>query len=165
MQYAARQPILNLHGIVHGYELLFRNGPEAAFRGDGDFAMRNMLDSAMLFGVEKCLPAPGVPLETLAQECERVIAKVADEGVSEEDLARAKTRLIADSIYAQDNQATLGRWYGSSLATGQTVEEVTRWPEMIEAVTIEDIVKATHWLDKRRSVTGFLLPADSGHTP
>jgi zinc protease len=111
------------------------------------------------------LPAPGVSLETLAQEVERVIAKVADEGVSEEDLARAKTRLVADAIYAQDNQATLGRWYGSSLATGQTVEEVVRWPEMIEAVTIEDIVKATHWLDKRRSVTGFLLPADSGHAP
>ena len=53
MHYAARQPILNLHGKVHGYELLFRNGPEAAFRGDGDFAMRNMLDSAMLFGLEK----------------------------------------------------------------------------------------------------------------
>ncbi len=53
MHYAARQPILNLHGKVHGYELLFRNGPEAAFRGDGDFATRNMLDSAMLFGLEK----------------------------------------------------------------------------------------------------------------
>ena len=53
MHYAARQPILNLHGRVHGYELLFRNGPEEAFRGDGEFAMRNMLDSAMLFGLEK----------------------------------------------------------------------------------------------------------------
>ena len=53
MHYAARQPILDLHGKVHGYELLFRNGPEAAFRGDGDFATRNMLDSAMLFGLEK----------------------------------------------------------------------------------------------------------------
>jgi len=51
--YAARQPILDLHGRVHGYELLFRNGPEEAFRGDGEFAMRNMLDSAMLFGLEK----------------------------------------------------------------------------------------------------------------
>ncbi len=53
MHYAARQPILNLQGKVHGYELLFRNGPEAAFRGDGDFAARNMLDSAMMFGLEK----------------------------------------------------------------------------------------------------------------
>ena len=60
MHYAARQPILNLHGKVHGYELLFRNGPEAVFRGDGDFATRNMLDSAMLFGLEKLtLNLPG----------------------------------------------------------------------------------------------------------
>jgi len=53
MHYAARQPILDLHGKVHGYQLLFRSGPEAAFNGDGDFATRNMLDSAMLFGLEK----------------------------------------------------------------------------------------------------------------
>ncbi len=53
MHYAARHPILDLHGKVHGYQLLFRNGPEAAFRGDGDFATRKVLDSAMLFGLEK----------------------------------------------------------------------------------------------------------------
>ena len=107
------------------------------------------------------MPAPGVSLETLAGEFERVIAEVAEKGVSEEDLARAKTRLVADAIYAQDNQATLGRWYGSSLATGLGLADVLRWPERIEAVTAADVVKATRWLDKRRSVTGFLLPADS----
>jgi hypothetical protein len=31
----ARQPILDLRGRVHGYELLFRNGPGLVFRGDG----------------------------------------------------------------------------------------------------------------------------------
>ena len=36
-------------------------------------------------------------------------------------LERAKTRLVADAIYAQDSQATLARWYGASLATGQTI--------------------------------------------
>jgi EAL and modified HD-GYP domain-containing signal transduction protein len=60
MHYASRQPILNLHGKVHGYELFFRNVPEAAFRGDGDFATRNMLDSVLLFGLEKMtLNLPG----------------------------------------------------------------------------------------------------------
>ena len=29
MRYVARQPILDLHGKVHGYELLFREGPRA----------------------------------------------------------------------------------------------------------------------------------------
>jgi len=38
---------------VHGYELLFRAGPEAAFRGDGNFATRTMLDNTVIFGLDK----------------------------------------------------------------------------------------------------------------
>jgi EAL and modified HD-GYP domain-containing signal transduction protein len=52
LRYVARQPIMDLRGRVHGYELLFRAGPEAAFRGDGDFATRTMLDNTVLFGLE-----------------------------------------------------------------------------------------------------------------
>ena len=33
LRYVARQPIMDLRGRVHGYELLFRAGPETAFRG------------------------------------------------------------------------------------------------------------------------------------
>ena len=36
LRYVARQPILDLRGRVHGYELLFRAGPDSAFRGDGE---------------------------------------------------------------------------------------------------------------------------------
>jgi len=32
---------------------LFRAGPEAVFRGDGDFATRTMLDNSVLFGMDK----------------------------------------------------------------------------------------------------------------
>ena len=53
LRYVARQPILDLRGRVHGYELLFRAGPEAVFRGDGNFATRTMLDNSMLFGFDK----------------------------------------------------------------------------------------------------------------
>jgi len=53
MRYVARQPIMDLRGRVHGYELLFRAGPEAAFRGDGDMATRTMLDNSVIFGLEK----------------------------------------------------------------------------------------------------------------
>ena len=52
LRYVARQPILDLHGRVHGYELLFRSGPEAVFRGDGDLATRTMLDNTVIFGLE-----------------------------------------------------------------------------------------------------------------
>ena len=53
LRYVARQPILDRHGRVHGYELLFRAGREAAFRGDGDLATRTILDNAVIFGLER----------------------------------------------------------------------------------------------------------------
>jgi EAL and modified HD-GYP domain-containing signal transduction protein len=51
LRFVARQPILDLQGKVHGYELLFRAGPEASFRGDGNFATRTMLDNTVIFGL------------------------------------------------------------------------------------------------------------------
>jgi EAL and modified HD-GYP domain-containing signal transduction protein len=53
LRFVARQPILDLHSVVHGYELLFRAGLEAAFSGDGDFATSTMLDNTVIFGLEK----------------------------------------------------------------------------------------------------------------
>jgi EAL and modified HD-GYP domain-containing signal transduction protein len=53
LRYVARQPIMDLRGRVHGYELLFRAGPEAVFRGDGDMATRTMLDNSVIFGLER----------------------------------------------------------------------------------------------------------------
>jgi EAL and modified HD-GYP domain-containing signal transduction protein len=52
MRYVARQPILNLKGRVHGYELLFRNAPESSGGQDAVAASRTMLDNAVIFGLE-----------------------------------------------------------------------------------------------------------------
>ena len=53
VRYLARQPILDLHGRVYGYELLFRSGREQSFQGDGNLATRTMLDNAVVFGLER----------------------------------------------------------------------------------------------------------------
>lgn len=53
LRYVARQPILDLRGRVHAYELLFRSGPEQGFRGDSDLATRTMLDNTVIFGLER----------------------------------------------------------------------------------------------------------------
>ena len=74
------------------------------------------------------VPAPDVSLETLDAAVGRIVAQMASEKASEEDLARAKTRLIADAVYAQDSQSMLARWYGAALTTGETVEDVQNWP-------------------------------------
>jgi zinc protease len=105
------------------------------------------------------VPAEGVALERLDAAIDAVIVGVAAAGVNEADFRRAKTRLVADAVYAQDSQGALARWYGAALATGLALEDVAQWPARIEAVTAGDVQKAALWLDKKRSVTGFLLPA------
>ena len=62
-------------------------------------------------------------------------------------------------VYAQDNQSSLARWYGAALAIGMTIEDIAAWPARIEAVTNENIKSAARLLDRKRAVTGFLLPA------
>ncbi len=78
MRYVVRQPILNLRGRVHGYELLFRNAPEAVFSAGADMAARTMLDNAVIFGLDwltNGLPAfVNCTIESLTQDLVLVLA-------------------------------------------------------------------------------------------
>jgi zinc protease len=103
-------------------------------------------------------PKPETSLPQLEQAIDAVLAEVVENGVSADEVERTKNRLIADSIYANDNQRTLAQWYGASLATGATVEQVRSWPDRIRLVSTQAVREAArHWLDKRRSVTGYLV--------
>jgi zinc protease len=103
-------------------------------------------------------PKPGVEFAAVEQAIDAVIAEVAQNPVRAEDLERVKTQLIAEAIYAQDNQASLARWYGAALTTGLSVDDVRSWPDRIRAVTAEQVrAAAQKWLDKKRSVTGYLI--------
>ena len=103
-------------------------------------------------------PKPGVAFATVEEAIDRVISDVARNPVPAEDLERVKTQLIAEAIYAQDNQATLARWYGAALTTGLSIDDVRSWPDRIRAVTAEQVrAAAQKWLDKKRSVTGYLI--------
>lgn len=107
-------------------------------------------------------PRPGVTLPHLEAAVDTVIAEVIDKGVTAEELERSKTRLFADAVYAHDSQASMARWYGGALMSGSTVEDVNRWPDRIKAVTAQQVREAArHWLDKRRSVTGYLIKAEN----
>ena len=109
------------------------------------------------------IPNEGVTLEVLDAAIEDVVAAVSTTLAEPGDLARAKTRLVADAVYAQDSQATLARWYGAALTTGLTTEDVAGWPDGIDAVTAENVRDcAAAWLTKRRCVTGFLMPEAAG---
>ncbi len=104
------------------------------------------------------VPQPGVALPELESQIDTVIAAVADKGIGADELARAKTRMVADAIYAQDNPMTLARWYGAALTTGSTVKDVRRWPDRIRLVTAGAVQDAARqWLQMKRSVTGYLI--------
>ena len=103
-------------------------------------------------------PKPGVSFSQVEQVVDDVIAEVGKNPARAEDLERVKTQLIAEAIYAQDNQATLARWYGGALTTGLSIEDIRSWPDRIRAVTAEQVRDAARrWLDKKRSVTGYLI--------
>ena len=103
-------------------------------------------------------PRPGVSFAQVEQVVDRVIADVAQNTAKSADLERVKTQLIAEAIYAQDNQATLARWYGAALTTGLSIEDIRSWPDRVRAVTAEQVRDAAQkWLDKKRSVTGYLI--------
>jgi zinc protease len=103
-------------------------------------------------------PKPGVEFAQVEQVIDSVISDVGQNPVRAEDLERVKTQLIAEAIYAQDNQATLARWYGGALTTGLSIDDLRSWPDRIRAVTAEQVRDvAQKWLDKKRSVTGYLI--------
>jgi zinc protease len=107
-------------------------------------------------------PAEDVDLAGLDAALDRALDKFIHGALAEDNVQRAKTRMIADAVYAQDSQVSLARWYGESLATGLTVADVACWTDRIDAVTAEQILAAANkWLDKKRSVTGFLLPKET----
>jgi zinc protease len=104
------------------------------------------------------VPKPGVTLRQIEDGIDAVLADVVEHGVTTDEIDSAKNRLIAEAVYAQDNQATLARWYGAAIACGETVDMVQAWPDHIRAVTPEAVqAVARQWLDRRRSVTGYLV--------
>jgi zinc protease len=101
-------------------------------------------------------------LEDIEASIDRVIDDVARNGVTQEELERAKTGEIANLIYSSDSQQSLAQTYGWSLATGRTVEDVESRKERLKAVTREQVqAVATKYLDRKRSVTGYLIPIAS----
>jgi zinc protease len=103
-------------------------------------------------------PAAGVALEKVEAALDAEIETLRDNGPTADELDRSKSRMIADFVYAQDNQGQLARLYGAALTTGSTVEAVLARPERLRAVTAEQVRDAARrYLDKRHSVTGYLV--------
>ncbi|MBN8969175.1 MAG: insulinase family protein [Rhizobiales bacterium] len=109
------------------------------------------------FGVSMS-PKTGVAFSELEQALDEVIAQITQNPIPAEDLERAKTQLIAESIYAQDSQSALARWYGAAITVGLNAADIKSWPDRIRTVTAAQVSDAARkWLTSNRSVTGYLI--------
>lgn len=104
------------------------------------------------------VPVPGVSLPELEAEVDKVIAQFMTEGPKPAAFERIKTQIRAADIYARDDSQGLAQRYGEGLATGLTVEDIEAWPDVLGAVTIEDVMAAAKLVfdDRRNAVTGYL---------
>ncbi|MGX9181759.1 M16 family metallopeptidase [Mesorhizobium sp. BHbdii] len=87
------------------------------------------------------------------------VARIASDGVTPDELERAKDRHVRSMILARDNQGSMASIYGSTLATGGNVQDVQEWPDRIRKVTTDEVkAVAARYLVLAHSTTGYLLP-------
>lgn len=104
------------------------------------------------------VPSEGVSLEEAEAEMDRVLAEFLQTGVDAEQLDRVKTQMRAAQIYARDSVDSIANRYGRALTQGLTVEDVQAWPDLLQAVTADDVLAAAQMvLDRRQAVTGWLM--------
>ena len=136
--------------------LVLNDGPATAA---GSWYQGQQLDSGRvsLYAVPNGAEKP----EILIEKVQDIVDALKTEGVDQTELDKARNRMIADTVYAQDNQASLARIIGVGLTTGLTLEETQNWPELLQSVTVDDVQRvAQEYLDAKRSITGYLLSAD-----
>jgi len=108
------------------------------------------------------VPAPGVSLQQAEDAMDQVLAEFLKTGVDADQLARIKMQVKAAEIYDRDNVERLANRYGRALTQGLSIADVQAWPQVLQAVTADDVMAAAQRvLDRRQSVTGWLMTEEA----
>ena len=109
------------------------------------------------------VPVPDLSLQEAEAAMDEVLAQFLIDGVDPEQLERIKYQLRASEIYERDDVDRIARRYGAAMAVGLGVADIQKWPDILQAVTAEDIMQAARAVfDRDASVTGWLTrPADA----
>ena len=104
------------------------------------------------------VPADGIALQDAEDAMDAAVAGFMSNGVDQEQLDRIKMQLRASQIYARDNVDGIANRYGRALAIGLNVQDVQAWPDILQAITADDIMAAARDLFREEtSVTGWLM--------
>ncbi|WP_293327173.1 pitrilysin family protein [Parvibaculum sp.] len=97
----------------------------------------------------------------IEKSVDAVIAGLLKDGVTGEELERAKTLIEAESVYARDDQMHMANAYGSALMVGVKPDIIHDWPSYVKQVTADDVMAAARKLfDGTHYVMGELLPEE-----
>ncbi len=104
------------------------------------------------------VPEKNVTLEALEQAIDGEIQRL-ENGISSDELARAKTLYKADSIYAREGLSSMARIMGWIRILGLPADYFSQWPALIDKVDQAEVLQAARdTLREQQSVTAILLP-------
>ena len=104
-------------------------------------------------------PKLGISLSTLENAVKSEIYELIRNGVTEEEVKRAKNSLISSITYAKDSLSSIPNIIGMALSTGRTISDVENWPNKIQAITVDHVNKAARVIFREeRSVTAISRP-------
>ncbi len=89
------------------------------------------------FGISATL-SPDMDVAIFKQALANYLKDIVEKGVSEEELRKAKRDLLAQLAFIRDgNNSTLSVF--TSLSSGFTIEQIEKWADYIQAVTLENV--------------------------
>ncbi|MCL2075188.1 MAG: insulinase family protein [Betaproteobacteria bacterium] len=104
-------------------------------------------------------PLPGYTPEALEQAMREEIADIAEHGVSEDELKRAKAQLIAGRVYARDSVFGQAMEIGSMEVLGFSHQAIGAIIKRLEEVSADDIrAAARKWFEDDALTVGVLEP-------
>ena len=109
------------------------------------------------------VPRADIAIGDLERAVEAETRKLLAEGVTSQEVERAKSRMIAEAVYARDSLGGPANIFGAALATGRSIADVEAWPARIGAVTAAAVNAAARFvMHEDTAVTGVLLPDPTG---
>jgi len=110
-----------------------------------------------LFGI----PQAGIDVKTLETEIENQLDRLKTEKVTAEELDKAKRLVMAQTIYRQDSPTGIGFTIANWENTTGDWQNINRFPDEIQKVTADDIVRvAKKYFIKDNRTVGYLLPSE-----
>jgi zinc protease len=104
-------------------------------------------------------PKKGESIADLEAAIEAVIKAALKDGLTQEEVDRAKRHMQQQAVFARDSLDGPARIVGAALAAGRSLDEVETWPQPIGAVTLDQVNAAARLvIHDDIGVTGVLLP-------